>query len=1768
MLNNQEILKKHTALTISSKDVNTSLILFPVRLETRFMDHEVEDVSEPDKALYAFKALWDYICQYKDSHTEWKVLLARQLMESIEGLDTVYREDRTRLKNLLTRVRNTIRPEEGKEYLDRAMTHIGRLATLDIVNDNEATVFLRKLSRVGRTMSTMVANPRYDGRQRYLEGNHFSIIKKYLVGRSKLKLCLPVMERLVPKTRNGKSAIDGFAHITEKQFKKYRSAVEKIFDIPIMDIRINYQDWGEREDIAQLKKVPNWITPVVDALQNNDLTRYEELRDMFDKNRQSLEDRMRAKVGRYHHYTLFAEKMILWKLNYLYGRRDIFYGRIPDKWRAIADNTIFSFNEEREWLLRILKEFNNAHEGNSDCQISPTRLNRNNHFIRNRKLSYKIRKKCLCIRVYPDEVAVTQLMQDLNLDEARNAREFWLHFALAGEDEKRKKGAWEALCSRFTPSRAAWCARKLFPTSYPAFTKYVASILPDGLPEGKEEREARIDAILSDGKFLKLFPSIPIVEQSDRTTFPVPVSRLMPDRFVVQATMKNKKRKEATIIQYGRLIPSDIQIGLDLNNEPDVHDTPEGLKFDGNLRWMTDYDAAEKMGMAISIPLDAFSFEPSTSAAKNTAKTTHKPAMTDRFFEFSSIYVMGVKELSPDNKEDSKLCSELLKEVFNAHYFSEDGLDLLKLGTPTNILSDEDLEESFDTSHDARTNAYYEQSIKPLTEPRPKLPGDADASILSALFCQKDDDPENPFLNAGNRDNREVLLARAVNRAFLEELSSRYPLLNAILNNDRIRQYFTQDVSPRGVFPPFRIGSQPYGIMPVCDFSNLKYDLHDPLYRIKTGLLLLTKHWNQIAEDQVLSEQNMSAAGSKTNERYLRMLGAMPYSTTFYSRRTARSSYMLNPLFFRGMRKNEKPMDEFSKASGLSSDLFSDFGDIPLLDADQLTERPSFSWDSLRPRIEERLKADESLPAVGEKELTALISGTFDLFNHRLDAWLTGLLHRRIASRIREGKHKIAIGAYGWVFNLKQNAHEPISDEYVLAPSVNHAVTAAVLRSSFVKSRENTSKADYNLSVNLSSSRVRQAIRIINGLQNGLPLGAILGSDLERLLHEDYKKKEVGGKEMDFFIMYLRRCYPLVMDAALTAGENDSEARDLSLDVLNGAALLRDLKENLTEAQKKKTLEQNYQPGSKLLKDWLRKLFATNTDTDANKLSKSTAHQKRLIHLIQQMDDAYDALADTITSETVYKLTEGNRAAVEALMQCVQNERNIPLPDVAEIPLSSAHIEQRVFVALDSSATPFSESSPISQMEPALDKWLGEILGYDAISLAFGYDGADETCTLADLGLSPGEFVYLSRDKESFEQFLRFLYWFRLPAKNRAKELPVLLPDKTGDIPYQETRLAVDSLREMLAGSRELRQEDLRTETLEDEPSNDRPEELKERYDKLYQTVEKLKADLDEAVDEGNRHFAEHPADPIPEDLLVKAAALKLRCFRIGMTDALAGQELPVPLSPDARFSHPADFAEAFDRQKRSFLQLAQLAGRVGEKCSKAEQERKSKNGTVEEAARKLLTGSFLAIPKFALSDTKTVDLLLKQQAGTSFKNAGKDVVESCMTELADTRAQLARLHQVRLFGKWNCVDAALDIRPMQLTGKDRITPWLGAKVNYESEVMDASVFTVMNAGQLICKEGKGYRDIAGLVVDFWVEKIPYRQQTAALAFSYDQPDAEPPQAILVGVSTLQGKHHWSEKRMLKTIRSAMHQVKTRAVEPEHLYQDKWTSCLFPLIHY
>ena len=59
--------------------------------------------------------------------------------------------------------------------------------------------------------------------------------------------------------------------------------------------------------------------------------------------------------------------------------------------------------------------------------------------------------------------------------------------------------------------------------------------------------------------------------------------------------------------------------------------------------------------------------------------------------------------------------------------------------------------------------------------------------------------------------------------------------------------------------------------------------------------------------------------------------------------------------------------------------------------------------------------------------------------------------------------------------------------------------------------------------VNLSSGRVRNAMQFVEGLRAGQELGALLGYQLERGLHENHP-----GLELDTFISLLRERFPFV----------------------------------------------------------------------------------------------------------------------------------------------------------------------------------------------------------------------------------------------------------------------------------------------------------------------------------------------------------------------------------------------------------------------------------------------------------------------------------------------------------------------------------------------------------------------------------------------------------------------------------------------------------------
>ena len=105
---------------------------------------------------------------------------------------------------------------------------------------------------------------------------------------------------------------------------------------------------------------------------------------------------------------------------------------------------------------------------------------------------------------------------------------------------------------------------------------------------------------------------------------------------------------------------------------------------------------------------------------------------------------------------------------------------------------------------------------------------------------------------------------------------------------------------------------------------------------------------------------------------------------------------------------------------------------------------------------------------------------------------------------------------------------------FVLAPSMRQATVAGVLRAAWAAHGADPADAEAPFATNLQSRRVRRSLDLATGMRNGQQLGALLGYQLERDLHES----SGAGVELDALVYELRRQYPLRVDT----GENAAPA--------------------------------------------------------------------------------------------------------------------------------------------------------------------------------------------------------------------------------------------------------------------------------------------------------------------------------------------------------------------------------------------------------------------------------------------------------------------------------------------------------------------------------------------------------------------------------------------------------------------------------------------------
>ena len=370
--------------------------------------------------------------------------------------------------------------------------------------------------------------------------------------------------------------------------------------------------------------------------------------------------------------------------------------------------------------------------------------------------------------------------------------------------------------------------------------------------------------------------------------------------------------------------------------------------------------------------------------------------------------------------------------------------------------------------------------------------------------------------------------------------------------------------------------------------------------------------------------------------------------------------------------------------------------------------------------------AHADLAAIPSERRARLAGEVLDCASHRYDAWVTSLATKRLAQLRATRPTGLQIGAWGVVQGVRRRTLPAVTGRddlpdgtvqdaanrgFVLAPSLQHADVAGVLRAAWLAHGGPAGDAEAPFAVDLRSTRLRQALALADGMRNGQQLGALLGYLLERALHD----ASGGAAEVDWAVFELRRRFPLRVETAEDAGLPSERL------VVDGwrvaqAAMADD------------------PPGLDPLVDAVMGAMPAGLDRDAGRRAVRSS--------IEGVVGALDGLMDLGLAESVHQLAGANFARASAATDMVGRAAVPPDAfDVAATPRGGQGVDQRLIVAVGGDDRPsgYADDTPRALLAPEADAFVARRLGpLTGITLRLlGDDGTEVgTCALADLGLA------------------------------------------------------------------------------------------------------------------------------------------------------------------------------------------------------------------------------------------------------------------------------------------------------------------------------------------------------------------------------------------------------------------------------------------------
>jgi hypothetical protein len=897
-----------------------------------------------------------------------------------------------------------------------------------------------------------------------------------------------------------------------------------------------------------------------------------------------------------------------------------------------------------------------------------------------------------------------------------------------------------------------------------------------------------------------------------------------------------------------------------------------------------------------------------------------------------------------------------------------------------------------------------------------------------------------------------------------------------------------------------------------------------------------------------------------------------------------------------------------------------------LATADTATVPAAFTLQEVRDSIArlEKLKT---------AELERLFAEHIDLCSYRLDAWQTAIFAARLdrLNTLRQNsdtgseKRGLHLGAYGWLENLRPAppsipvpaneippslrqdgvtvVEQANNGGYVHGPSINHAVAAAVLRNAYL-THADENNADH-FAVRLTSERVRTGLSFLEGVRNGQSLGALLGYQFERALHDRYV---IDGTALAQFILAFRKKYPTVADKITPGAATDSVTQKESYQVVDGYALL--------EAVLVGNPPLSYPFG-----------------VDGLPANQNDAAAQAIIAEVEHLKDTLDAIADLSLAEGVFQVTQGNYERAGATLKALSEGSAPPEPEIVRTPRSGAVVNHKIavhFATVDVESPWPGSDTPRSLAAPGLNQWLGGLIGLpDSIQFSVRYESENPVAiSLAELDLQPLDLIFLIGNQASgikrtqqgsevsefelsdlTELEARIDFVFRLQRRDDNLEAGGSVTIQfmsTAGFPASATPVRtlfevlplLRNLQKLVTSSRLLGADDYMLPSEENGDPNAGGDAKRWNLTGMEQSFDDAAISLNNAllVVEGIvSTFPPADLNAVDYDALRNAL---LSLSRFGLPGAFPKNAfLPEP-GPN-----PTDEERsALERAQQALIEQGMLAADEGRSrhtravnlrtfadlsteqigrlsvFQKAEIYQAAVSFVLGDAFRLVPTFDFKNLPELTSAHSFANDLppgesllrftqarLSSGATSTAISDWRELAVEEWLEGVAAVRERVGLIDEVNTYQQ-AFADEEFGFKPLQLPF-NKNAHWVALEFPEvkPEELDDEGVFVPTGDFVSVVRQLPRIYDAAapqaGLLIDEWNEVIPNKIETTGIAIHYNQPNTEPPQCILLAVSpNVNGRWEWDD--LVETVTDTFERAKRRAVEPDFLRTSAYAQLL------